>query len=305
MRKYKTSHKAYAAWNYDQEVEDLNRKSEEGWQLIQGGCFYSKYEYDPGVVYRYQLDFNTDIENKVRYQEMFQEQGWEYLNSTFNGWHYFRKVYDETLPEEEYEIYTDNDQLPEMITRWLRMVNVLFALISVTGIVQILHMILEPELDRIPLILIDVTFLTIFAMGRRSIKSMRNGKKKKVPKGVTPALFVAALVLYVLMIVLTHYRPYMESEISSMGLESLEENANIIVDQDQVHYTDFYYLDLEMDNVDRMQFMLVRSDGEVIYQTDETHVKISDMRLKLSPGTYEIRLGNAKGGSIELKYSLN
>ena len=114
MGKQKISHAAYAAWDYKKEIEDLNKKSQEGWQLVKGGCFKSIYEQNDQVCYRYQLDYNTDIENKVLYLEMFEDQGWEYINSTFNGWHFFRKPYNPELPEEEYEIYTDSSAIPDM-----------------------------------------------------------------------------------------------------------------------------------------------------------------------------------------------
>ena len=116
MGKRKISHAAYAAWDYKKEIEDLNKKSQEGWQLVKGGCFKSIYEQNDQACYRYQLDYNTDIENKVLYLEMFEDQGWEYINSTFNGWHFFRKPYDPELPEEEYEIYTDSSAIPDMVS---------------------------------------------------------------------------------------------------------------------------------------------------------------------------------------------
>ena len=53
-----------------------------------------------------------------RYIETFREQGWEYVNSTFNGWHYFRKLYDPALPEEAYEIFSDRESLHELNSRW-------------------------------------------------------------------------------------------------------------------------------------------------------------------------------------------
>ena len=34
MGKRKISHAAYAAWDYKKEIEDLNKKSQEGWQLV-------------------------------------------------------------------------------------------------------------------------------------------------------------------------------------------------------------------------------------------------------------------------------
>ena len=94
----------YAAWEFDREVRDLEARSRNGWQLIKGGCFHSKFAFDDSVQYRYALDFNQGIEDPARYREIFAEQGWEFINSTFNGWHYFRKAYDPSLPEEEYQI---------------------------------------------------------------------------------------------------------------------------------------------------------------------------------------------------------
>ena len=112
----------YFAWNYDKEIEDLNRLSREGWQLTKGGCFSSSFEKNADEVYKYQIDFNTGIDDKERYIETFKEQGWEYINSTFNGWHYFRKKYDETLPEEDYQIYMDKE---EMLDRWIKLGSVM------------------------------------------------------------------------------------------------------------------------------------------------------------------------------------
>ncbi len=118
----KTSYRAYFAWNYQKELKALEEKSRQGWQLVKGGCFHSKYTRDGGTVYRYALDYNSGLkpEDMPRYRETFQEQGWEYINSTFNGWHYFRKAYDPALPESAYEIYTDEESLRQMRDRWRR-----------------------------------------------------------------------------------------------------------------------------------------------------------------------------------------
>ncbi len=131
-KKTKTTFNVYAAWDFDKEAEEYNRMSEKGWQLVNGGCFCQKYEFDDSVVYRYQLDFNNKIDSMERYDEMFREMGWERINSTFNNWHIFRKKYDPSLPEEEYEIYTDNESRIEMLKRWrnLSLVVTLFLLSS-------------------------------------------------------------------------------------------------------------------------------------------------------------------------------
>lgn len=70
-RQYKKSYKFYTAWNYQRELEDLNKASEKGWQLIQGGSFSSKFKWNPDVRYRYQLDYPGEIEDMGRYIETF------------------------------------------------------------------------------------------------------------------------------------------------------------------------------------------------------------------------------------------
>ena len=135
MKKTKNSYKAYAAWEFDREVQDLEERSRNGWQLIKGGCFHSKFSFDDSVQYRYALDFNQDITDPMRYRETFAEQGWEFINSTFNGWHYFRKAYDPSLPEEEYQIYTDAASRKEMANRWKRVARILGGIELVLGIV--------------------------------------------------------------------------------------------------------------------------------------------------------------------------
>ncbi|WKY43506.1 DUF2812 domain-containing protein [Eubacteriaceae bacterium ES2] len=120
----KTSYRVYAAWNYDKEENDLDELSQKGWQLEKGGCFHSKFVKDESVTYRHRIDFNPVIlkssEEKERYVESFEEQGWEYVNNTFNGWAYFRKIVVENSLASEYEIYSDQQSYYGMLSRWIR-----------------------------------------------------------------------------------------------------------------------------------------------------------------------------------------
>ena len=101
MKRYKKKYNVYSAWNYEQEVLDLNAQSEKGWQLVTGKSFSHKYEYKPEVCYRYQLDYLPGIsitQEMPRLLDTYRDQGWEFVNKTFNGWYYFRKAYDPALP---------------------------------------------------------------------------------------------------------------------------------------------------------------------------------------------------------------
>ena len=69
-KQIKHTHKVYSAWNYEKEIEDLNKASEEGGQLVKGGSFGSKFERNPNMQYRYQLDFRR-VENMGRYIETY------------------------------------------------------------------------------------------------------------------------------------------------------------------------------------------------------------------------------------------
>ena len=128
-----TSHKVYTAWEYKQEEKDLNEASKNGLQLLKGGCFRSQYIQDDSVRYIYQLDF-CHPDNKLRYIECFEDAGWEYINSTFNGWHYFRRPYIEGQSPEDVKIYTDQESLYEMENRWLNMLRILSIITFIAGI---------------------------------------------------------------------------------------------------------------------------------------------------------------------------
>ena len=130
-KKTKRTVKMFAAWDYEFEEQEFNRMSEQGWQLVSGGSFTQKYEYDDSVVYRYQLDYNNDVSDMTRYEETFRDAGWERVNSTLNGWHVFRKAYDPALPQEEYEIYTDDQSRNEMLKRWMRVCYIGFGMVLI------------------------------------------------------------------------------------------------------------------------------------------------------------------------------
>lgn len=128
----KTSFKSYAAWNYDKEERDLDSMSEQGWQLIKGGCFFSVFVRQQGIRYRHRIDYNPDVMHdpaeKGRYLELFEEQGWEFVGSTFNGWIYLKKQFIPGTPEEEYEIYTDFESLEGLLKRWKKLAYLVSAL---------------------------------------------------------------------------------------------------------------------------------------------------------------------------------
>ena len=142
MKGYKRVFNVYSAWDYAREIEDLNKMSEKGWQLVKGGLLSNLYQKNEDLRYRFQIDYNPKIKDMGRYIETFREQGWEYVNSTINGWNYFRKLYDEAA-RDDYEIYNDSQSLKEMQAKWQRNGLIMMGILIGAAILQIVCIIRE------------------------------------------------------------------------------------------------------------------------------------------------------------------
>lgn len=198
------SHKVYEAWEYEREITDLNRMSEEGWQLEKGGCFHSVFQKNDQVRYIYQLDYTPTIKDKDRYLELFSEQGWEYINSTFNGWNYFRKPYREDLSEEEKVIYTDKQSLYEMQNRYVAMLKMFVIFACIMAPAYLVMGVTHKE----PAILIEAFVFVIMGvfmgLGLLNVNRTREGQKKLpgIPFIVAYPIMILLLAVSVLVLFL-------------------------------------------------------------------------------------------------------
>lgn len=299
MGKLKVSHKVYAAWDYEKELKELDQKSRDGWQLVKGGCFRSVFEQDNKVVYRYQLDYNTDIENRMRYIETFCEQGWEYISSTFNGWHYFRKLYDPQVSEEEYEIYTDSSGISEMEQRWLKLSSILLVVLIIMGVVMLVMGVRYPEWTRVPMLLLYVDFVAFIGIGRRKIKR-KGGYEGKVFS--LSAMVYIAVACWLIGIILAAARPDCRATLEGQGI------IGMAGEKFKVNYKDNYYLDLEIDSEIPIEFKIVDESENVAYSNSEMTVNEENIRLKLSRGEYQVRIEGADGNRdsrIRVAYELD
>ena len=196
-----TSHKFYGVWEYEREENDLNEASKNGLQLIKGGCFHSTFCRDDSVRYIYQLDYCPKIADKDRYIECFQDAGWEYINSTFNGWHYFRRPYEAGLSLEDVKIYTDRDSLYAMENRWcggLRALSILTLLSGLLCIVTVLYRHGPVNVQNLTLIAEAAAMLILsatFSIALKNVKHIRQGEKTG---STPPAQIVFPLVLLIL-----------------------------------------------------------------------------------------------------------
>ena len=201
MKNRMKSHKAYGVWEYDRELADLNRLSADGWQLEKGGCYSSSYVRNEQVRYIYQLDYAPKIADKERYLSFFEEQGWEYINSTFNGWHYFRKPYHDHMSEEEMEIYTDRQSLVEMQNRYLKGLILIAVLYAVIAITEIVHMVLGGiQINRILLTICCLTASFMMGIASCNIRRKQNGQPQICDIDIN--VFVLLLVLIIIFLII-------------------------------------------------------------------------------------------------------
>ena len=116
-------HRVYMAWEFEAAVDDLNKMSEQGWQVTEFSRFSQSYVYDPNVRYRYQIDYAENISDPVRYAEAFRDSGWLWVKSSTQEWKIFAKPYVAGEPEDAYQIYTDQQSKKEMLRRSRRFVG--------------------------------------------------------------------------------------------------------------------------------------------------------------------------------------
>ena len=305
MGEYKRKFGIYSAWNYELEIEDLNEMSAKGWQLINGGCFTSRFKKNTEIQYRYQLDFQPSIEDKGRYIETFREQGWEYINSTFNGWHYFRKLYDVNAPEEEYEIFTDASSAKEMNNRWVIVGMVCLSILAVYLALYLVGMLMQPKFTKI----FGIIYLgVIFAVILRGVLKMRksgSSKKSRIDKWLMPFFFAWLIFGGIINISLIEARPYCSWSNYSTWYAPISADLNEATNwlPIEVKYPDNYYLDLDIEASTPIRVSFVDEDRNVIYTVRDTDFEKENIRMWLEKGNYSIYFSDFEGGSVNVEMS--
>ena len=292
----KSSWRMYSAWNYEKETEDLDKASEQGWQLVKGGCFHNKFEKNPGVRYRYQLDYGR-IDNMGRYIETFREQGWEYINSTFNGWHYFRKAWDPSLPEEAFRIYTDRESIHEMNTRWGRLALWIAISLACFALYYGVQLVRTPQL---PLLIMTLTFVLESGLLIRGWLIMRNpdsGRSRKGDSAMLTVMIAVILLGAAGSITLLSMRPHVHTSQQASGLDYPITNESWV--NFEVKYADNYYLDLDMKADRPMTFEILNERGEPVYTKTELSFCGEDIRVHLPSGSYSFSLSCDTGFRID------
>lgn len=305
-RKYKTSHKVYTAWNYEKEIEDLNAQSEKGWQLVHGGMFSSRFKFDDNVRYRYQIDYRPKIEEKGRYIDTFRDSGWEYVNSTANGWHYFRKIYDPARPEEEYEIFTDRESLKEMNNRWAKLAIVVCVLLGLSLVPSIIRVIIHPIL---PAVVMAAAIAVEFAIFLRGVIIMKNPDRRKNHKGdsISFTIFIVCVLAALLgSDALNMMRPNLDANMSAeyMNPISADYDDALLWNTISIEYKDNYILNVSANAEKPVKISLVSSNGEVVYQVEGAEINEERVILNLKKGIYNIYISDFDGGAMDMKFEI-
>lgn len=303
-REYKTVYKAYAAWECDKEIAALNMESEKGWQLIKGNIFSAKFKWNPEIQYRYQLDHQNKIEEMGRYIETYREQGWEYVNTTFNGWSYFRKLYDSSLPEEEYEIFSDTASKEEMHQSWIKIIMFMAVLMAIAVITNMIHLVQLPTLPNKWEAIVSVFALAVLVLFVVLLKNPETRQKMKL--GYVFALAILITCGNIGEAKLLDLRPITNcSHISGVAgpIPADMESATEWLDFD-VSYKDSYFMNLEIEADNPVTFTIVNEANETIYTVRESNYEEENYRLELEKGNYRIYFMDFEQGSLDVHMEL-
>ncbi len=307
MKNYKTRVRMYAAWNYQREIDDLNEMSERGWQLVKGGLFSSRFKKDDSIKYRYQLDYQPKIDDRPRYVESHREFGWEYINSTFNGWHYFRKAYDPTLPEEEYEIFSDRSSLKEMNGRWVKLAIVLTVFSSLVLALQIVHLILNPMLPTLFMMIAYAVMTAVFIRGIAVMKNPDRSKRKAFDRVLIVAFLIIVFGSLIGSFILQGMRPGNSSSMNAAHMEPIPAQTEeaLLWNTVEVKYNDNYYIDTEIKADAPVTVSLLDEDGEAVYTLSGTDVAEDDRKVRLEKGEYKLYLSDFDGGALDVYFDMD
>ena len=306
MRKYKTTHKMYSAWNYEREIEDLNKMSEQGWQLVAGRMFSCKFKRDESVRYRYQLDYRPKLDDKPGYIESFREFGWQHVSSTLNGWHYFRKPYDPALPEDEYEIFTDRSSLQEMNNRWAKLGTGVLIFGGIVAAALIAILICRPTLSTLALFVEYALLMFVIGRGVFIMKNPDRSKNRKGDTAATALMFTLVLACGIGSVTLTHLRANMDCRMTAGYMDALpaEPEDACLWNTIKVSYPDLYYIDLDVKADVPLTFTLLNEAGETVYTATGADVHEEDIRVLLHRGEYRIYLSDFAGGAMEVQFDM-
>lgn len=304
-RQYKRVFKPFAVWNYREEVEYLNDASAKGWQLVRS-TFGTKFKWNPDVRYCYQTDYTGKIEDMGRYLETFREQGWEYVSSC-KGWHYFRKPYDPTLPESEYEIFTDRDSLNERNSRWIKRMAIVAALIGLIAVAMLVRFLLAPQIPAFIQLAVCAVDLLFLLFGMHAMKKAEKRTSPRMGRAIIATVVLLGIVGGITVAKLTETRGFFQCNYSSEETGALPADLENALEWTGIEfaYTDNYYLDLDIQAESPVRFTIQNEAGDVVYEAVGADVSLENIKLKLLAGEYSVKFSDFSGGELNVYLNID
>lgn len=306
-RQYKRIFTMYPVWSYRSEIQELNRQSEQGWQLIRAGFFSNRYKQNSDVRYRYQIDYPGKVEDMGQYMETYREQGWEYVTSTFNGWNYFRKLYDPAVPEEKYEIFTDQMSLRKMLGRWIGFATVLTGILAVILAICALLLMIQPTLPKWILTLTFLVELTFLSFGILRMKNPEKTRALICDQALFITFFVTMIAGVSCFIYLYLLRPHITLNCIWGDMGTISEDLAVSMEwyDFDVSYADSYYVSLNIEADSPICVTIVDDSMQTLYSVTEASLNTSDIKLHLEKGNYRIYFSNFEGGKLVVRFQIN
>lgn len=283
MKLDKTVVHFFSPWAYDNEVYELDEMSEDGWQLEELYGTRRVFTFDNSVVYRYALDYRTEKNpTGPDYLNDIEERGWELVDihyeSSHRLWYCFRKLYDPSLPEEEYIITPDAVSINHMKKSW--------AMWSVLWFVLLLAMMITyylwPSMFRLLAIIALLAYMVNYLLMNSNIRDAKPGRRK-YRRSFSPWFFRGvALVAVILVLIFARAQASATCTLYKGPASATPERISYTI-----RLPDFYAIQLRVDSDDPVSFIMEKDDGTVITSSVLTRYN-NRFNMFLWPGTYTV-----------------
>lgn len=291
MREIRIVKDPFRPWYWEAELKELDAASAEGWQLTARTGKAVEYEYDPAVRYRYAMDYRFG-HREEQYLPFFIDAGWELVNwqgnaeDCFEGrWYFFRKVYDPELPEEEYQIATDEESQKAMLERFHagsksdRHGNRLYHLGVALPALCIWHLVDGFSIECILLILMTLISLPFEYYRKQCLFHLH-------PKKPNPRAYYRVLALTIVFVVLLFATSVVSSRANDYIYTKEASPAGTILSF-EVYWPNLYTLSLRAGSFAETTVTLWDEDGAVLRTETGTQLSFRETMF-LTPGTYYI-----------------
>ncbi len=282
----------FLAYDYDREENYINAMSKKGWQLVKGGLFHHTY-VKSDEEYCYKLDFNNKVhfsmDEHCRYLSFYHEQGWEHINSTINGWHYFRKKYDPKLGEEDYNIYTDDTSLQEMLGRWNKIARLMQVITIFYFLYYLFYFFQSHSFLALAASALMLFPFALFQIGISNMRAKRIGFKSRSTTGTFGGyLLISALLLsFCLSFFLVNHEYYYDKidYTAKINQHTPDYSDTLTLKKDGT-----YYLDVKCKSERGIVAVHIINNGTLIFKAGGGDFHISNKRLNLKAGDYTVEV---------------